>query len=239
MPDAVGREPQYEVFADAFLDSAAAGFYNAYYDRPACLGLMGDVRGKHVFDAACGPGLYAADLVARGAKVTGCDVSPRMVELARERASRAEFRCHDLADPLEWVGDGCMDLVLMALAIEYIDDRVALLRELRRVLRPDGALVLSRMHPTGDWLRHGGNYFEERVIEETWSAGWRVRYWLAPLQSTCEELYEAGFVIERLLEPRPLAEGAALYPKGYEQLQREPVGFIAIRARPAIGLGQC
>jgi len=38
------------------------------------------------------------------------------------------------------------------------------LRELRRVLRPDGALVLSRQHPTGDWLRHGGNDFDVRVV---------------------------------------------------------------------------
>ena len=37
-------------------------------------------------------------------------------------------------------------------------------------------------HPTGDWLRHGGNYFDVRVINETWSKGWNVRYW--PPQST-------------------------------------------------------
>ena len=39
----VGREPQYDVFADEFLDHAQGGFYNADYDRPACLALLGDV----------------------------------------------------------------------------------------------------------------------------------------------------------------------------------------------------
>ena len=34
----VGREPQNDVFADEFLGHAQGGFYNAYYDRPACLG---------------------------------------------------------------------------------------------------------------------------------------------------------------------------------------------------------
>jgi hypothetical protein len=42
----VGREPQYDVFADEFLGHAQGGFYNACYDRPACLALLGDVTGK-------------------------------------------------------------------------------------------------------------------------------------------------------------------------------------------------
>jgi SAM-dependent methyltransferase len=94
-------------------------------------------------------------------------------------------------------------LALCALAIEYVDDRVNALSELRRVLRPDGALVLSRQHPTGDWLRHGGSYFDVRTIEETWGKRWTVQYWLAPLERTCEEIFAAGFLIERLVERAP------------------------------------
>jgi SAM-dependent methyltransferase len=230
--DEVGRDPQYEVFADEFLEHAEDGFYNAHYDRPACLALLGDVAGKRVLDAACGPGLYAAELARRGAEVVGFDQSPRMVELSRARVAQGDFRVHDLGDPIGWLPDGCVDLALCALAIEYIDDRVAVLRELRRVLRPGGALVLSRMHPTGDWLRHGGSYFEVRTVQETWSKGWALHYWLAPLETTCEEIFEAGFVIERLLEPRPVPEAAALDPEEYQRLAREPRGFLAFRLRP-------
>lgn len=230
--DAVGSDPQYDVFADEFLDHAGNNLYNAHYDRPTCLALLGDVAGKTVLDAACGPGLYAQELAACGADVIGFDQSPRMVELAEQRAPSGRFRAHDLAKPLVWLADQSVDLVLFALALEYIDDRTRALRELRRVLRPDGALVLSRQHPTGDWLRHGGSYFDARVIEETWSRGWRVRYWLAPLEQTCEELHKAGFLIERLLEPRPTAEAAVLDPDNYERLTREPSGFLAIRAVP-------
>ncbi len=146
----VGREPQYDVFAEEFLGHAQVGFYNACYDRPACLALLGDVAGKRVLDAACGPGLYAAELIGRGAQVVGFDHSPRMVQLCRARVSQGEFRVHDLGDRIGWLPDASVDLALCALAIEYVDDRVAALSELRRVLRPDGALVLSRLHPTGD-----------------------------------------------------------------------------------------
>jgi len=230
--DAVGTHPQYDVFADEFLDHARENLYNAHYDRPACLALLGDVAGKTVLDAACGPGLYAEELAARGAEVIGFDQSPRMAELAERRVPPGRFRAHDLANRLDWLADESVDLVLFALALEYVDDRTRALRELRRVLRPDGALVLSRQHPTGDWLRHGGSYFDARVIEETWSRGWRLRYWLAPLEQTCEELHEAGFLIERLLEPRPTAEAAEIDRDDYERLTREPTGFLAIRAVP-------
>ncbi|MET7768817.1 class I SAM-dependent methyltransferase [Nocardia sp. NPDC005366] len=147
MTDRVGPEPQYDVFADEFLAHARDGFYNAHYDRPACLELLGDVAGRTVLDAACGPGLYAQELLARGARVVGLDQSPRMVELSRDRLPEGDFRVHDLAEPLHWVPDASVDLVLFALALEYVDDRVAALREMRRALRPDGALVLSRLHP--------------------------------------------------------------------------------------------
>jgi SAM-dependent methyltransferase len=230
--DGTGGERHYEKFADEFLDHAEDGFFNAHYDRPACLELLGDVRGKRVLDAACGPGLYAAELLQRGGEVAGFDASPRMIEICREQAPGGTFWVHDLDRPLSWIPDESFDLVLCALAIEYVDDRVAALTELRRVLRPDGALVLSRLHPTGDWLRHGGSYFDVRLISETWSRGWQVTYWLAPLEVTCREIYEAGFLIERLTEPRPEPEAEALDPEEYEKLSREPRGFVAFRLVP-------
>jgi hypothetical protein len=66
-----------------------------------------------------------------------------------------------------------------------------------------------------------------------WSKGWHVRYWLAPLEVTCEEIASAGFLIERLREPRPAPQAAAIDPEDYERLCREPVGFLAFRLRPA------
>ncbi len=224
----VGKQPQYETFADEYLDHAAEGFFNAYYDRPACLDLLGNVDGKRVLDAACGPGLYAQELVRRGASVVGFDQSPKMIDFCRARVPTGDFHVHDLADPLDWLSDASFDLVLLALAIEYVDDRVSALSELRRVLSPRGALVMSRQHPTADWLSNGGSYFESRIVEETWSKGWQLRYWLSPLERTCEEIYQAGFLIERLLEPRPTPEAAALSPSDFERLQREP-GFMALR----------
>ncbi|SFP91529.1 class I SAM-dependent methyltransferase [Actinomadura madurae] len=225
----------YERFAREYAAHAEDSAHNALYDRPAMLGLAGDVAGRGVFDAACGPGLYARELLDRGARVTGCDVSPTFVELARARTGgRADLRVHDLSRPLTWVGDGAADLVVLALAIHYIDDRVALLREFRRILKPSGALVLSTEHPTMGWVRLGGSYFTEEPVEESLSdeRDWPIRAWRRPLTSICAEFREAGFLIEELLEPRPAPEMADRYPEDHATLEALPA-FLAFRLVPA------
>jgi ubiquinone/menaquinone biosynthesis C-methylase UbiE len=222
----------FEDFAEDYERHAEASAYNALYDRPAVLDLMGDVRGLRILDAGCGPGLYASELVARGAaEVVGFDASPEMVRLALRRVpSGATFRTHRLGEPLDWLADACVDGALLALVIHHVDDRVGALGEIHRVLRPGGFLVVSTHHPTSDWVHFGGSYFTTERIEEVWSSGWPVRYWRQPLAATCEEFARAGFLIERLLEPRPTAEMAERFPEDHAKLLREP-GFIDFRLR--------
>jgi 2-polyprenyl-3-methyl-5-hydroxy-6-metoxy-1,4-benzoquinol methylase len=82
---AVPDPAQYDVFAGEYEVHAAVAPYNALYDRPATLRLIGDVEGRRVLDAACGPGFYVDELLAAGASVAGCDAAPTMIDLARQR----------------------------------------------------------------------------------------------------------------------------------------------------------
>ena len=222
----------YDGFAEHYAAHATDSPYNAYYDRPAVLELCGDVTGKRVLDAGCGPGLYAGELVARGARVEGVDQSSDMVEVATRRlGDRAQFRVHDLTDPLAWLADDAVDLVVCALTLHYLTDRVAALCEFRRVLAPAGRIVLSTSHPTADWQWGGGGYFDSEWLSETWAMGLQVRWWRQPLQATVEEFTAAGLAIERLVEPRPVPEMAERHPDTYDTLRRQP-GFIAFRLAP-------
>lgn len=221
--------PQYDPFAADFERHATDSAYNAYYDRPALLELLGDVSGRAVLDAGCGPGLYAEELLRRGAVVTAFDESEEMVRLARQRlGDEADVRRGSLADPLAWLPDGSQDLAVMALVLHHLDDRVAALKELLRVLRPGGRLVLSTTHPTSDWLEKGGGYFDVAPVEETWQRDWSVRYWRQPLEGWCAEFAAAGFVIERIVEPRPVPAMAERYPEVHRRLMDEP-GFIVFQ----------
>lgn len=223
----------YNEQATVYQDHAQESPYNVYYDRPAVLGLVGDVDQQRVLDAGCGPGVLAAELLARGACLTCCDQSAEMVRLAQRRVGeRAAVRRHDLNDPLTWLPDSSMDLVVLALVLHYLRDRVQTLREFHRILTPSGRLVLSTGHPTSVWRIHGGSYFTSGVVEEAWTKDLQVRYWRQPLERWCAEFAAAGFVIERLVEPRPAAAMAERHPEDHERLSREP-GFIAFRLSKA------
>lgn len=223
----------YDSFADSFAGHAEHSAYNAHYDRPAVLGLLGDVDGRRVLDVGCGSGLYAAELAQRGADVVGFDNSAKLVQHARRRAgSGADLRVHDVRDPLDWLGDESVDRAVMALVLHHLDNPVPALRELRRVLKPAGRLVVSTVHPFADWRQIGGSYFTDEMIDETWNAGWQVRFRRAPLTAWCAEFREAGFLIERLVEPLPSESMKDRFPDTYHKLTAEPffIVFVLVKA---------
>lgn len=227
-------EPQYESFAEEFLDHAVDAPYNAHYDRPAMLELIGDVRGKDVLDAGCGPGLYAGHLVAGGATVVGIDASPAMVALASERVTEsASFRVHDLDQPLDFLASDSVDVVVCALVLHHLTDPAALMREFYRALRPGGIAVISNQHPISDWVRLGGSYFAVEDFTETWSRGWVVTARRAPLQYWFDAFTAVGFLVQRFVEPRPAETMREAYPKDWAKLNTQPAFFAVRLVKPA------
>jgi SAM-dependent methyltransferase len=222
---------------DTIAERYAAGIdqrpWNALYERPATLALLADVRGKDVLDAGCGHGWYCNWLSANGARVVGIDRSARMAALAKAQlADRARILCADASDLRGVLADSVFDLVLSSLVLHYVADLGQAFREFARLLRTGGRLVLSTHHPTHDAksLMDPG-YMVEEVIEERW--GWldqNMRYYRRPLSSLTEPLAAAGFVIERMCEPKPDEAFKQADPKGYEHLRRLPA-FLFIRAR--------
>lgn len=222
----------YDAFADDFAVHAEHSAYNAHYDRPAVLDLLGDVTGCRVLDIGCGSGLYAEELARRGARVVAFDSSAELVRHARQRVgSAADIRVHDAQRPLVWLADASFDQAIMALVLHHLDDPVAALREAHRVLGPSGRLVVSTVHPTADWRQLGGSYFTDEMIEDTWNAGWEVRFRRAPLTAWCAEFHEAGFVIERLVEPLPAESMREHSPDTYDKLSKEPFFIVFVLAK--------
>src|SRR5262245_57582921 len=85
----------YDQFAAAYAADNESNAFNALYERPAMLALLGDMRGKRVLDVGCGSGALAEAMLERGATfVTGLEISPGMAELARRRLDqRVSIEC--------------------------------------------------------------------------------------------------------------------------------------------------
>jgi SAM-dependent methyltransferase len=234
--DAERSARDYDAMAAQYAAENAQSAHNAYYERPATLALLGDVRGRRVLDAGCGAGALTAALAARGAVVTGFDISPAMLGLARQAlGGRAELLIGDLSGPLSFAPDGSFDVVVASLVLHYVRDWEPVLSEFRRVLRPEGAVVFSTHHPAMDWQLHSpADYFAVSHVTETWEMGsgeYEVSFWRRPLTAMCEAIASAGFVIERLVEPAPLPELADRDPAAYQKIRTQP-RFLFFRLRP-------
>lgn len=224
----------YEALADEYAERAPEKPYNADLERPATGNLLPDVAGLDVLDAGCGPGITTRDLVERGARVVGADVSPRMLDHARERVGvDAAFVRLDLGSDLPFPNDS-FDLVHGSLSFTYVRDWNDLFAELARVLRPGGIVVLSTQHPFDDATRlDPDDYFETEEVAETWRGFGEpveVRFYRRPLGAVIGPILSAGFALERLLEAKPTERFREKAPETYERVSRKPT-FLCVRGR--------
>ena len=148
--------------------------WDASYDAPTVRGhwqrarleaavrLVGDGPGS-LLEVGIGSGRLLAALAERGWDVAGVDAAPRMVGLAQERVPAARLEvAHAEALPFE---AGAFDVVVAVGLLEYADVEASL-RELARVLRPGGRVVLGLLNgraPTVAWSRRVMHPLARRV----------------------------------------------------------------------------
>ena len=235
--DFVGAR-NYSGFADRYAAAVGTKPHNALYERPAVLSLLPEVRGRRVLDAGCGPGLYSEWLAQHGATVVAVDGAPRMVELAQERTRGlpVEVRLANLEEPLDGLADASFDLVIAPLVLSYIRDWRKVFREFGRLLVKGGRLVFSTEHPAFDWValhRDRESYFATELVSAYFTGFGEpphfIEYYRRPMEEIFNSLIESGFLIDRVLEPRPAAEMEKTDPKLFRQLNHEPC-FLCVRA---------
>jgi SAM-dependent methyltransferase len=136
---------------------------------------MGLAPGARILDAGCGSGRNMLELAHRGT-VTGVELSPTSVRLARERAVGEVIEGSVLEMPF---ADASFDLAVSLDVIEHLEDDVGALRELRRTVAPGGSLLVTV--PAYGWLwsghdvinHHHRRYTRRSMQRAAEAAGWR------------------------------------------------------------------
>lgn len=201
-----------------------SSIFDQYYSRRDTLDLLGPVAGQTILDAGCGVGIYARDLSRAGASVTGIDLSEEALRSARALApASVSFIGADLNESLEFLGYRSFDAILCSLVLHYIEDWSAVLNEFKKLLKPQGRIVVSVQHPFADYFDADS---KDYYSKEIWYSGNLDRpFWRRSMEEILESLTSAGFAIDRVREPKPTCE--------WESSRRALPRLLAIRGRPA------
>lgn len=98
-------------------------------------------QGTRFLDLGCGSAGSAVLAAERGAKVAGLDASENLIAIARERLPNAEFQEGEMEElPYE---NEQFDVVFAANSLQFVGDKQKSLREVRRVMAPDGKFVVG------------------------------------------------------------------------------------------------
>lgn len=170
------------------------------------LDLLGDVSGASVLDAGCGQGFLTRILAARGARVTGVDLSPRLIALARGRNPRGTitYRVADLSLPMPDLV-GRFDRIGSYLALNDVADHRGFAATLAALTRPGGRAAVALNNPYSAVVRgHITDYFASgtRGVYGGMSSalGGEVGYYHRPLADYLDAFLAAGWRLAKLVD---------------------------------------
>jgi predicted TPR repeat methyltransferase len=136
-------------------------------------------RAGSVLDVGCGTGLVGRALRAHGyaGDLTGLDISEASLEVAERYGDYAVLRAADLQEPLP-LDDDSVDVVVCVGVMTYLPDTEAVWRELVRVARPGGLVVVTQREDLWE-PRHCQRVIDRLTAEGAWT----------PLEVSGPEMY--------------------------------------------------
>jgi len=132
-----------------------------------------DLERAHMLEIACGTGRVSRQLVSTGAEITGLDLSPEMLNIAREKSREFQNIRWVLGDMRAFNFTQKFDLVIIpGHSFQFMltpSDQVGCLNRIKQHLNPDGLLVIHLDHQDVNWLgslprQARGTYSEWREL---------------------------------------------------------------------------
>jgi SAM-dependent methyltransferase len=163
------------------------------------LKLLGNLKGKKVLEVGCGGAQCGIAMAKKGAKVTGIDISEEQLKFAKNLAEKnkvnIKFIQRDFRKFPE-IKSGSQDIVFSAFALQYADNLVGTLKEIKRVLKKNGIFVLSMDHPFFRVISEKQSYFDTGK-----HAGGNFIVYDHTVSELFNTLLQAGLSVEKIIEP--------------------------------------
>ena len=143
--------------------------YRSNIIMPFTLKSLGNVSGKTLLDIGCGEGGYSRALAKSGAIVTAVDCSEAHIDYAVKKATDEGLSITHLlrnSCDLEGIADGSFDIVLSSMMLMDCEDFDGTVKEIARVLKPNGRVFASVMHPcfNGEKMYVKGKRLGKRIL---------------------------------------------------------------------------
>lgn len=136
--------------------------------------LLPKVKGLLIADLGCGTGRQTLKLVSRGARVVALDFSDAMLNRATQTANspQAFFILADVVASIP-LKSGVLDGAVCSLVLEHVEDLASILREVRRVCKADGFVLISDIHPALAASGAAANFQDPKTGEKIFPRGYR------------------------------------------------------------------
>ena len=229
----------YDSIADMFIAHAGRiESWNNVYERPNTIARLPELKGKSVLDLGCSTGFFTEYALENGASVTAIDASQKLINRLAKKVKSPKVKLYraDIGSPMPFLAPDCYDVVICSLVMDYVKDWGALLKELYRVLKKGGRLVIATGHPFAQYLymkRKGDNirYHAFQMYEDSWGRSrghpFTTHYYIRPLNEVLRPMIKSRFKIISIDEPLPDERCKEISPDTYEILQERP-GFLFI-----------
>ncbi|MBI5456941.1 methyltransferase domain-containing protein [Candidatus Kaiserbacteria bacterium] len=120
--------------------------YHEKVIKPNLMEVLGDLKGKHVLDVACGQGIFSREMHARGAQVTGIDIAPELIEIAK-KAGPADISYRVAPADRIALPDTSFDVAICVLALQNIKNLSGTIAQIASLLKKGGEFVIVLNHP--------------------------------------------------------------------------------------------